>query len=144
MTRLLLDSNILVYLYAVLSPFHAATRATIRRLLARGAILYTTPQALYEFWVMATRPQADGGLGFDPAPARAEIRRILHRYPALDDSLVTWEDVIDLAVSDGVIGRRIHDARMAAVMHAHGVSDVLSFDRDMDGFKGIKRHEPYL
>ena len=136
----LIDTNILIYLYDVASPHHAAARALLRALFGQGMRFRLAPQVLYEFWVMATRPIADGGLGFHRVAARREIQDLAARYPMLDDSMVTWDEVIDLAVAEGVVGRRIHDARMIAVMRRHGVADVASFDAAMDGFSGIRRH----
>jgi predicted nucleic acid-binding protein len=138
----LLDSNILIYSLSSLSPFYEATLATLARLGESGSILCIAPQSIYEFWVMATRPSINGGLGLNPAEARGEIEEFLERFQLLDDSFLTWSDIINLAVAEDVIGRRIHDARIVAVMRAHGLTDVLSFDSDLDFFSGIHRIVP--
>jgi len=144
MMHCLLDSNVLIYLLQRRSPFHRQTVETLRRLALKGATFFMAPQTIYEFWVMATRPIVDGGLGYDPAAARGEIQRFLLRYQLLDDTRFTWLEVIDMAVSENIIGRRIHDARLVAIMKAHGLAEVVSFDRDFDGFAGITRIVPTL
>ena len=45
----------------------------------RGDTLWVVPQALYEFWVVATRPTTVNGLGFTVARAVAELR-VLAEY----------------------------------------------------------------
>jgi predicted nucleic acid-binding protein len=140
--RFFLDTNILIYYLSPLSPFYPATKQTLRRLIASGSMFFIAPQTLYEFWVMATRPEVNGGLGFPPEKARREIHLLLRRFQLLDDSVADWSDIINLAVAEGIIGRRIHDARIIAVMRAHGLTDVLSFDSDLDFFSGIHRIVP--
>ena len=122
MMRIFLDSNILVYLLATLSPYHRATVTTVQRLTNQGVLLAIAPQSIYEFWVAATRPTSDGGLGYDPATARSQIHRFVQRFRLLDDSILAWSDVIDLAVTEGVLGRRIHDARLVALMRVSSPS----------------------
>jgi predicted nucleic acid-binding protein len=140
--KLFLDTNILVYSLSPLSIFYLAVVKTLDRLGKAGAIFYIAPQTIYEFWVVATRPVVNGGLGYSPSVTRRAIRYFIEKYNLLDDNFATMDDALDLAEAEGVTGRRIHDARLVAVMRAHGIRNVLSFDSDMDGFSGIQRHVP--
>jgi predicted nucleic acid-binding protein len=41
-----------------------------------------------------------------------------------------------------VIGSRIHDARIAAICTAHGVTVLWSVDRDFERFRGLRAENP--
>lgn len=142
MRWLLLDTNVLVYLSSSSSPLHLAARDAVRQLAEDAAGLALTGQNLLEFYTVATRSTADRGLGMSPAEAREQARRFASRLCVLDDRSVDWLGVLDLAVDENVRGRRVHDARLVAVMREHGLTEILSFDRGMDGFAGITRVEP--
>jgi hypothetical protein len=49
-------------------------------------------------------------------------------FPMLDDIAAIYPAWRSLVVALGVIGRQVHDARLAAVCHAHGVRHILTFN----------------
>ncbi|MBI1786445.1 MAG: PIN domain-containing protein [Acidobacteria bacterium] len=73
MARVLLDTNILVYLASPESPLHALCQRTLETLIQRGGKLAFSSQVVYEFWSVATRPAAANGLGWPTADARRAI-----------------------------------------------------------------------
>jgi predicted nucleic acid-binding protein len=94
----------------------------------RGEVLHVTPQVLIEFRSVATRPVAVNGLGLSTVDAEALTAIFEARFPLLADTpniYPAWKLVVGAL---GVIGKQVHDARLAAVCHAHGVSHLLTFN----------------
>jgi predicted nucleic acid-binding protein len=58
------------------------------------------------------------------------IERILTQFPLLDDIPAIFAVWLRLVTTHQVTGRRVHDARLAAVMLAHGVTHLLTFNGD--------------
>jgi predicted nucleic acid-binding protein len=94
----------------------------------RGEVLHVTPRVLIEFRNVATRPLAVNGLGLSPVDAEAQTTTFEARFPLLTetpDVYPAWKLVVEAL---GVIGKQVHDARLAAVCHAHGVTHLLTFN----------------
>ena len=70
----LVDTNVLVRLEDSLSPQHAEAMGAIEILKREGYDCQIVPQVLYEFWVVATRPVENNGLGLDFQKAEDAIR----------------------------------------------------------------------
>ncbi len=70
------------------------------------------------------------------------MRGFVQRYPLLEDARISWSDILDPAVVAEIRGKRIHDARLVALMRASGLTDILSFDSHMDAFEETPRHVP--
>jgi predicted nucleic acid-binding protein len=56
MARYLADTNVLLRAAAAKSAHYAVAVESIKRLLARGDEVFLAPQAIVEFWCVATRP----------------------------------------------------------------------------------------
>ena len=78
---ILVDANILLYSADPTSPFYADSVRATNELRLRGETPCVVPQSLYEFWVVATRPLANRGLGLTPAQALAELTSIKRFFP---------------------------------------------------------------
>jgi predicted nucleic acid-binding protein len=93
---------------------------------------------LYEFWVVATRPVAQNGLGLSASQAQAELTRLRGFCTLLDDTpaiLPQWERLV---AQHQVLGKNAHDARLVAAMLVHGVPRLLTFNAaDFQRFSGI-------
>lgn len=63
----LLDTNILLRLAVPVHPMHLVARHAVIKLQANGDRLVLVPQNIYEYWVVATRPIPNNGLGFSPS-----------------------------------------------------------------------------
>jgi predicted nucleic acid-binding protein len=74
MARVLLDTNIPVFLASPASPRHALSRQAVERLIQGGAKPVFSSQVVYEFWSVATRSAAANGLGWH-AQARGATSR---------------------------------------------------------------------
>jgi len=67
--RILIDTNVLIALINGAHPAHESVEAQLAELQAEGHALIVAPQCVYEFWVVATRPVVNNGLGKSPAEA---------------------------------------------------------------------------
>jgi predicted nucleic acid-binding protein len=78
--RILLDSNVVLRLGDRGHAMHAEALAAIDWLDANGHECVIVPQVLYEYWVVATRPAENNGLGMSVANAAASIRSGLRSF----------------------------------------------------------------
>jgi predicted nucleic acid-binding protein len=124
----LIDTTILARLANAADAQHVVAAQAVLELHRRGEVLHVTPQVLIEFRNVATRPVAVNGLGLSTVDAEAQTAIFEARFPLLADTpniYPAWK----LAVGAlGVIGKQVHDARLAAVCHAHGVTHLLTFN----------------
>src|SRR5438105_3912509 len=123
----LLDTNVLVRLANTADARHAEATQAVVELHRRGEALHVTPQVLIEFRNVATRPAALNGLGLSTVDAEAQAAGFEAVFPLLTenpDIYPTWKALVG---GLGVIGKQVHDARLVAVCHAHGVTHLLTF-----------------
>src|SRR5262245_42952340 len=70
-----LDTNVLL---RIAQPEHALNQEAakaVRTLLRRQETLHLVPQTVYEFWVVATCPVANNGLGFSVTDTQRLVNR---------------------------------------------------------------------
>lgn len=139
----LVDSNILVYIANPQSPFYQQARDAINLLLQRGETLCVLPQNLIEFWVVATRPTQNNGLGLSLAQTQAEIARVKSFFRLLDDLASIFPEWERLVAQHAVLGKNAYDARIAAAMNVHQVTTLLTVNKaDFKRFQNITALEP--
>ena len=125
----LVDTNVLLRQF---EPAHhhyrAAVTATLR-LIESGETLHVASQSIGEFCVAATRPSAQNGLGLDIAAVASAVDEIERTFALLlsDEAMVYghWKRLI---LGERMTGRRAFDARLVAVMLAHGIARLLTFN----------------
>jgi predicted nucleic acid-binding protein len=141
--RIVLDSNLMLRSVQPAHPSHTTARQATSALLARGDELCLVPQNFYEFWVVATRPVAQNGLGLSAASVVAELARFRALFTLLPDVpaiLPEWERLVS---THAVIGKQAHDARFVAAMSVHGVDHILTFNvGDFARYPGITVLDP--
>jgi predicted nucleic acid-binding protein len=124
----LIDTSVLGRLANAADPFYAASTRAIVELHRRGEVLHITPQNLVEFRNVATRPRAVNGLGLSATEAEAKAATFEATFPLLvetPDIYPAWKAIV---AALGVIGKQVHDARLVAVCHVHGVTHLLTFN----------------
>ena len=126
----LLDTNILLRSSDANSPWQALADASVARLLRQHHQLWITGQNLIEFWVVATRPTTVNGLGWSVDETRDQILQILTQFPQLADTPAIFPHWLKLVTTYQIQGKRVHDARLVAVMLAHGVTHLLTFNAE--------------
>ncbi len=124
----LVDTSVLGRLANQTDPSYAVADHAVVELHRRGELLHITPQNLIEFRSMATRPVPANGLGLTAAEAEARAAGFEALFPLLPetpDIFPAWKALVAAA---GIIGKRVHDARLVAVCHAYSVSQLLTFN----------------
>lgn len=124
----LIDTSILGRLANRADANHSITVAAIAELHRRGEVLYVTSQNLIEFRNFATRPIGVNGLGLDAAATENLAAIFESTFPLLEEKpeiYPAWKTIVS---GLGVIGKQVHDARLVAVCHVHGVSNLLTFN----------------
>ena len=136
--KVLADSNILLRYGQHNDPKHQACCDALDRLVAWGHEPCVCSQTLAEFWVVTTRPASVNGLGLTFDEAIARLTAIDAAFSILPDPphmARHWRAVIE---AHRVMGRQAHDARLAALMLAHGVTHILTLNpRDFARYDGI-------
>ncbi len=140
---LLVDTNLLVRLADTNSPHHATVTEALARLEDAGQDLVIVPQVLYEYWVVATRPVANNGLGRDVPTTLADLQDFMALFRLLRDERGIFERWRDLVTTGDVKGKLAHDARLVAAMLRHGVTHLLTFNvPDFSRFTGLQVVSP--
>jgi predicted nucleic acid-binding protein len=139
---ILLDTNVLLRRVQPSHPSHAFAVDSVARLLAAGEAAHFTLQNIAEFWNVATRPAEHNGLGFPAAVALAEVEKIEEALELLPDTPALYAEWKGLVVRHGVIGAKVHDARLVAAMNVHGVRRLLTFNAGDFARYGIEVLQP--
>ena len=124
----LVDTSILARLANTADPSHAVAVQSVVELHRRGEVLHITPQNLVEFRAMATRPIAVNDLGLSAVDAEAKAAIFEATFPLLAETADIYPAWKALVGGLGVIGKQVHDARLVAVCHVHGVTHLLTFN----------------
>jgi predicted nucleic acid-binding protein len=134
----LLDTNMVARCAQPTHPLCQPATDALTRLRYQGEQLCLVPQNFYEFWVVATRPTAQNGLGFTIAQAQAEMIRLRSLFTVLDDTPAVFPEWERLVVAHQVSGKNAHDARLVAALRVHGVTQLLTFNKaDFQRYPGV-------
>lgn len=125
--RCLLDANVLLRLTQPEHVHHRLAAEAVEAIGVRGRCVIV-PQALYEFWSVATRPVEFNGLGFKPNDVDQRIRAFVDLFDLLRDERAIYEQWLELVQTHDVKGHRAHDTRYVAAMKRHGLTHILTFN----------------
>lgn len=133
------DTNVLVYAFFSDSPFHDAARKSVEGL-AQSAVAWAIPwPCIHEFYALVTNPKIfpDPDL---PTQARAQIDAWMSSpsLQLLTETTGHWAALNRLLISGRITGPAVHDARIAALCLTHGVTELLTLDRDFSRFSELK------
>lgn len=143
MTKILLDTNLLLRSSDQTSPDRVLAEGAVAKLLSNGDELYLTTQNLIEFWSVVTRPRNVNGFDWTTQQAEMEINLLLSKFPLLPDLQDVLTHWLKLVSQHDIKGRRTHDARLVAVMLAHSVTHLLTFNTgDFASFTNISLVHP--
>ncbi|MBU6172962.1 MAG: type II toxin-antitoxin system VapC family toxin [Planctomycetes bacterium] len=127
--RVLLDTNIIIRAAQPNQPTWADISQALTTLVAHGCSLCVVPQNIYEFWVVATRPQTLNGFGLTPTHAKALIDGMIDKLSVLRDErgiLDLWLSLVD---QYAVEGKSAHDTRLVAAMQRHSIANLLTINK---------------
>jgi predicted nucleic acid-binding protein len=128
MAHYLIDTSVLLRVANGGDPLHQLAKQATARLRPQGDFPFLTGQVMIEFWSVATRPVANNGFAWDPARVVTVMDSLLVRFPLLDDNADIFPNWRHLVVTHGVRGKQVHDARLVAVMLAHRLTHILTFN----------------
>jgi len=139
-----LDTNVLIYSEVDSNRHHGAALQLVNRL-TQGGLPWAIPwPCVYEFLRVVTHPR----VFHPPVPlqiALDDLGRIL-ASPSLvllaetERHVALFDQVIRKA---GATGNLIHDAHIAALCLEHGVSELLTGDRDFSRFQDLRVINPF-
>ena len=126
----LADTNIILRRIHRTHPQHRQAREAITKYSRPENRVCVTSQILVELWAVCTRPIENNGLGLTPAQANRIVGRVeasVFRLPDSDNVYAEWRRLV---VAHGVSGKKTHHARLVAAMSVHGISHILTFNKD--------------
>jgi len=139
-----LDTNVLVYAEITTSRHHARAREVLAEC-AEGGEAWAIPwPCVYEFLRVVTHPR----VFHPPVPldvALADVGAVL-ASPSLMllSETLRHADVMDHVVRGAdATGNLLHDAHIAALCLEHGVSELVTGDRDFRRFDGLTVRDPF-
>ncbi|HEV8721294.1 MAG TPA: TA system VapC family ribonuclease toxin [Candidatus Binatia bacterium] len=139
-----IDTNVLVYAEITSSQHHRQAHQLLTQL-TEGAVPWALPwPCIYEFLRVVTHPR----VFHPPVPleiAVADLKAITDSPSILllSETDRHLELMTSLAKEAGVYGNLIHDAHIAALCLEHGVTELISADRDFLRFKSLKIINPF-
>ena len=125
---ILIDTNVLL---RAAQPAHAdcaAAKHAVKSARLGGYMPCLVPQVIYEYWVVATRPMQDNGLGMTTPEAAADIAQLTQQFRFLRDERSIFDRWEQIVVQYAVQGKTGHDARLVAAMDRHGIGKLLTFN----------------
>ncbi|HEV2665598.1 MAG TPA: PIN domain-containing protein [Blastocatellia bacterium] len=126
----LADTNIFLRLAEPKHPMHVETKRAINALAAKGDNIGAVPQNIIEFWNVATRPADKNGLGYTLHQTRVEVERIESFFPLVLDTPAIYAEWKRLVIAHAIEGKQVHDARIVAAMNVHGITHLLTYNKD--------------
>lgn len=124
----IIDTNVLLRTRDRDDPRYYDCIAAIELLQKRGERLYVCTQVLVEYWVVLTRPCDVNGCGLSFEEASNALDKIRGTFCCLTepgDMADRWQQTI---AANKVMGKPAHDARIVALMLAHGVTSILTLN----------------
>jgi predicted nucleic acid-binding protein len=141
--RLLVDTNVVLRMADQGQAMHGDALEAIGWLDANGHECVIVPQVLYEYWVVATRPRENNGLGMTTANVDLAISQWITVFRLLLDERGVFTHWRELVAANEVKGKVAHDARLVAAMQRHSVTGLLTFNKtDFVRFSGIQVFTP--
>lgn len=139
------DTNVLVYAHRADSPHHGPARRALEGLVEEGRSWGLPWPCLHEFVAIITHPRiylpptdaATAGQAVDDLLALAGV-------VLLGETSEHWSVLRGLLGRPGVVGPRVHDARVAAICLGHGVDELWTADRDFSWFPELRTHNPLV
>jgi predicted nucleic acid-binding protein len=132
-----MDTNVLVYSTVSGNPWYDQTRQWLAALQNRGLHLCATTQILREYLVVLTRGSVFEK-SFSVDQVLDQVEGLLPSLTILDEPLEAADLLRVLVRRYQIQGKHIHDANVVAVMLAHGLQRLVTYNSsDFQGFDEI-------
>lgn len=133
-----LDTNVLLRLFDLDDPRNPEVVMALDCITTGNDERFVCGQVMIEYWVSATRPREANGLGVDPEMADDNLTKTQALFACLSetpDVIARWRSLVK---QYRVCGKQAHDARIAALMFAHGITHILTLNSsDFARYDGI-------
>lgn len=127
--RYLIDTNILLRISRQNDPEHQLIGTALKELEKRGNETCFSLQNIAEFWNVCTRPAERNGYGLTIAETGQRVESIERTMTFLPDNEQVYSIWRRLVIANNVRGVQVHDAHLAALMLAHGVTYILTMNQ---------------
>jgi predicted nucleic acid-binding protein len=104
-------------------------QAALDGLNEQGADFYFSLQNIAEFWNVCTRPIERNGYGLSIGETNRRVEVIERTMTLLPDNDRVYSLWRRLVLENNAHGVQVHDARLVALMEAHGVSSILTLNQ---------------
>ncbi len=140
-----IDSNILVYAHRSDSEWHLPAAHLIKGL-AEGVNQWAVPwPSIHEFLAIVTHPRIYAPPStVNQAAVQIDAWLGSASIVLLGESGEYWAELKGLLDKGQVRGPLVHDARIAALCLTHGVTELLTADRDFSRFPTLSTRNPLL
>jgi uncharacterized protein len=139
------DTNILVHAHREDSPWHEPAYARVAALAEDKAPWAVPWPCVHEFLAIVTHPRIFN----PPTPLVRALDQVAAwlESPSLTllcEDTAYWASLKTLLTASKAAGPQVHDARVAALCLHHGVSELLTADRDFSRFPSLKITNPLI
>jgi len=100
----LLDTNVQLRIAQRSHPMSRVARDSVRVLLRRKERIQVVPQVMFEFWVVATRPVANNGMGMTPEAVKQKLEKAESFFDLLPDTGAIYREWLRLVRTYSVAG----------------------------------------
>lgn len=138
------DTNILVYAHRADSPSHVRALQVLTDL-ATGPAPFAIPwPCVSEFLAVVTHPRI-----YRPTSTIAEALGAIRGLEELPHIRFLTEthghiQLLNELCTPAIAGAKLHDARIAAICVGHGISELLTADRDFSYFPQLNTRNPLV
>ncbi len=139
----LIDTNVLLRLSRQSDPQHQVVQTALDILNEQDAEFYFSLQNIAEFWNVCTRPVDRNGYGLSIEETNQRVEVIERTMTLLPDNDQVYSFWRQLVLANNVRGVQVHDARLAALMEAYGVTNILTLNQpDFVRYSNLKAIHP--
>jgi hypothetical protein len=139
------DSNILVYAHREDIAWFEAAAGAMRGLAESGQPWAIPWPCVHEFLAIVTHPR----IFTTPTPLEGAVEQVQAWLDSpslvlLGEGPGYWDRLSEVLLASRVGGPVVHDARIAALCLANGVSELWSADRDFGRFPSLRVRNPLV
>lgn len=139
------DTNLLVYSHRRDHELHQAAFDAVRSLGESPAPWAIPWPCVHEFLAITTHPRIfDPPSSLEQASAQVDVWLESPTLVLLAERFDHWTHLRTLLDEGQISGGRVHDARVAALCLAHGVTELWTADRDFGRFPQLRARNPLV
>lgn len=139
------DTNILVYAFHADFEQHERAQFALKSLVAGAEVWGVPSPCMHEFLATVTRKHyLSRPATMDQALEFLGALQANFGCYVLDESARHFETLTRVLRASGVVGAKVHDAKIAAICSDHGVQELWTADRDFSYFPWLNTVNPLV